>query len=100
MCYTKDTNKRKGEKKMEKIKVYAEVSKTKVELLAEINTTLTSEVNLEKICEAFKYTTRYNIFVVVDKKRYKPLKIKSCKTIDEYHSRSELNQYKIVEVWF
>lgn len=89
---------------MAKIKIYQEVKKHHtVELLAEINTTLEGRVHLDDLINSFKFA-RYlldgHIFAVIEKDKYytKPT-IKGYRTIDDYHSCSELNLYKVVNSW-
>lgn len=82
---------------MAKIKIYRETKRHHtVELLAEINTTLEDEVKINDLINAFKFAT----FAVIEKdKNYNIPLIRGCRTIDDYHSYSELNLYKVVNSW-
>lgn len=88
---------------MAKIKVYQEVKKYHtVELLAEISTTLENKIDLEDLADTFKYA-RYplkgRVFAVIEEEGCRALAFTGYRTIDEYHSYSELNMYKIVDSW-
>ena len=89
---------------MAKIKIFQEVKKHhSIELLAEINTTLEEEIHLDDLTDAFKfarYPQKGYIFAVIEKdKSYIVPTIKGYKTIDDYHSYSELIKYKVVDSW-
>ena len=89
---------------MAKIKIYQEVKKhCSIELLAEINTTLEEEIHLDDLADTFRlalYPQKGTVFAIIEKdKGYIIPTIKGYKTIDDYHSCSELNKYKIVNSW-
>lgn len=89
---------------MAKIKIYQEVEKhRKVELLAEVNTTLEGEIYLDDLADSFRfalYPQKGHTFAVIEKdKSYIVPTIKGYKTIDDYHSYNELNKYKVVNSW-
>lgn len=89
---------------MAKIKIYQEVKKHhSIELLAEINTTLEEEIHLDDLADSFRlalYPQKGHTFAIIEKdKSYIVPTIKGYKTIDDYHSYSELNKYKVVNSW-
>lgn len=89
---------------MAKIKIYQEVEKHHtVELLAEINTTLEDEIDIKDLTDAFRlarYPQKGYTFAVIEKdENYDIPLIRGCKTINDRHSYSELNKYKVVNSW-
>ena len=89
---------------MAKIKIYQEVKKHHTaELLAEINTTLEDEIDIEDLADAFRlarYPQKGYTFAVIEKdENYDIPLIRGYKTINDRHSYSELNKYKVVNSW-